>query len=600
MGDADTSGWVVAPSRYIAGRPAEMAVPAPWSCYLAMPDGVRLAVDVYAHSGRRPTLLIATPYYRRAARVAGSAAEVAPNIAKYRDAFVPRGYNLVAVDVRGSGASFGTRDAFRSPRERADLGVLADWIVAQPWSDGRIGSTGISYLGAGADFLASTGHPSVRAVAPISAVWDTWRDNYWPGGILLTELVTTYERLMQGLDRNRREWLAGLGTFAEPDYLGPLAVDGDDGSLLAAAIAEHAGSFSQARFMAEFPFRDSTLPYDAGFTPNAFSPCGYAASIPEDVAVYSVGGWTDGAGYANGAIARFLTLAKNPRHLLIGPWDHGARTNCSPWRGRVEPEFDIMAELVRFFDHYLMQRQTGLDREAAVHVFSQGDECWLAAGAWPVAEGHFSRHLRPDGALGEAAAGVTVHATDPRAGTGGATRYERIAGLPVTHPYASWPAEDALRASWTSEKLSAGLRLAGHGVVELTVESSEPDAAIFLYLLDVAPDGTVRYVTEGMLRALHRAEVEPPANQRAAWPFHAATRAMAAPMPRGEAVPMRVVLLPVAWRFAAGHRVRLSLAGSDADHAMAVPHGRPPVLRVAGDSRLVLPMLRHGDEGQGG
>ena len=594
MSDADTSGWVVAPSRYIARRWAGMAVPAPQSIYLPMPDGVRLAVDVYAHRGRRPTLLIATPYYRRAARVAGSAAEVAPNIAKYRDAFVPRGYNLVVVDVRGTGASFGTRDSFRSPRERADLAALADWIVAQPWSDGRIGSTGISYLGAAADFLASTGHKAVRAVAPISAVWDTWRDNYWPGGIMLTALVATYERLIRGLDLNRKEMLTGLGTFAEPDYAGPLPVDGDDGSLLAAAIAEHAGNFSQARFMAEFPFRDSALPYDAGFTPDAFSPCGYADRIPADVAVYSVGGWTDGAGYSNGAISRFLTLAQNPRHLLIGPWDHGARTNCSPWRGRVEPEFDMMAELVRFFDHYLMERETGLDREAPVHVFSQGDERWLAAADWPVAAGSAAFHLRADGALGEPAAGKTVHATDPRAATGGATRYERIAGLPVTHPYPSWPAEDAHRASWTSAPLPEEMRLAGHGVVELTVESSEPDAAIFLYLLDVAPDCTVRYVTEGMLRALHRAEVEPPANQMATWPWHAATRATTAPMPKGEAVKMRVVLLPVAWRFPAGHRLRVSLAGGDADHAMAIPHGRPPVLTVDGSSRVVLPVMGSG------
>jgi putative CocE/NonD family hydrolase len=594
VADADTTGWTVPPSRYIAGRPAEMAVPAPRSFYLPMPDGARLAADVYVHPGRRPTLLIATPYYRRAAQVAGSTAEVAPNIAKYRDAFVSRGYNLVAVDVRGTGASFGTRDSFRSPRERADLAVLADWIVAQDWSDGRIGSTGISYLGAGADFLASTGHKAVRAVAPISAVWDTWRDNYWPGGILLTALVATYERLIRGLDLNRKEMLAGLGTFAEPDYQGPLPVDGDDGSLLAAAIAEHAGNFSQERFMAEFPFRDSALPYDPGFTPDSFSPCGYADRIPEDVAIYSVGGWTDGAGYANGAIARFLTLARNPRHLLIGPWDHGARINCSPWRGRVEPEFDMMAELVRFFDHYLMERDTGLEREASVHVFSQGDERWLAAGDWPVAAGSAAYHLRPDGALGHATAGRTVHATDPRAGTGDATRYERIAGLPVTHPYASWPAEDARRVSWTSAPLDEALALAGHGVVDLTVESSEPDAAIFLYLLDVALDGSVRYVTEGMLRALHRAEVDPPTNQRAAWPFHAATRAKAAPMPAGEAVPMRVVLLPVAWRFPAGHRVRLSLAGGDADHAMAIPHGRPPVLSVDGSSRVVLPVLRSG------
>ena len=86
---------------------------------------------------------------------------------------MPRGYAVVVVDVRGTGASFGTRDSFRSPREREDSREIADWIVAQPWSDGRIGSTGISYLGAAADFLASTGHPAVKAIAPLFAVWDT-------------------------------------------------------------------------------------------------------------------------------------------------------------------------------------------------------------------------------------------------------------------------------------------------------------------------------------------------------------------------------------------------------------------------------------------
>jgi len=107
---------------------------------------------------------------------------------------------VVVVDARGTGASFGTRDSFRSPRERADYKAIADWIVAQPWSDGRIGATGISYLGAACDFLASTGHPAVKAIAPLFAVWDTWADNYYPGGLLIKRLALTYDELMVALD----------------------------------------------------------------------------------------------------------------------------------------------------------------------------------------------------------------------------------------------------------------------------------------------------------------------------------------------------------------------------------------------------------------
>jgi uncharacterized protein len=82
-----------------------------------------------------PAILIFTPYYRRFALRADAPAgtEASPGVARWRDLFVPRGYALVAVDVRGTGASFGTRDSFRSPRERDDYARIADWVVAQPF-----------------------------------------------------------------------------------------------------------------------------------------------------------------------------------------------------------------------------------------------------------------------------------------------------------------------------------------------------------------------------------------------------------------------------------------------------------------------------------
>ena len=183
MPDRDELGsaWKTPPSRYLAGRPAEFRIGEPASLYVTMPDGCRLAVDVQLPEGaagaRWPTVLILTPYIRRFRMAAGSNSEASPNTFRYRDMFVPRGYALVVVDARGTGASFGTRDSFRSPRERADYSAIADWIVAQSWSDGRIGATGISYLGAACDFLASTGHKAVKANAPLFAVWDPWADN---------------------------------------------------------------------------------------------------------------------------------------------------------------------------------------------------------------------------------------------------------------------------------------------------------------------------------------------------------------------------------------------------------------------------------------
>src|SRR5690606_21987977 len=131
--------------------------------------------------------------------------EAGPNAARYRDALVPRGYAVLVVDVRGTGASFGTRDSFRSPAEREDYRELADWVVAQPWSDGVIGSTGVSYLGAASAFMASTGHPAVKAIAPLFAVWNTYVDHYYPGGVLLNKLADSYDEIMIGLDHDRRD-----------------------------------------------------------------------------------------------------------------------------------------------------------------------------------------------------------------------------------------------------------------------------------------------------------------------------------------------------------------------------------------------------------
>src|SRR5262249_514680 len=132
-------------------------------------------------------------------------------------------------------------------------------------------------------------------------------------------------------------------------------VDEDiDGNMVEAAVHEHAGNFLMSNFMREFRYRDSALPYDPNYTTLSFSPYGYAATISRDVAVYAVSGWYDGAGYANGAIARMLTLPNANKYLLLGPWDHALSHNGSPFRARKESEFPLMAEILRFFDQYLM------------------------------------------------------------------------------------------------------------------------------------------------------------------------------------------------------------------------------------------------------
>lgn len=603
--------WVVPPQHYADTRPARYDIPEPESRYLTMRDGCRLAIDVYvpqATAGQRddalatpfPAIVLFTPYYRRFKLKAGGTGERAPNTAKFRDFFVPRGYAVVVIDVRGTGASFGTRDSFRSPRERDDSREVVDWIVKQPWSSGVVGATGISYLGAASDFLASTGHPAVKAIAPLFSVWDTYTDNYFPGGIQLKALTQSYDDLMVALDHDRRDMLHRFVYYANPDFDGPQPVDEDpDGTLLRQAVHQHLGNFRQTEFMPEFRFREDPLPYDAAFSSATFSPYSLADQIPQDVAVLSVSGWMDGGGYMNGAISRYLTLSKNPRHLLLGPWDHGARIDVSPWRTSQMADFPWLAEILRFFDHYLLGLPTGLDAEDPVHYYALHAEQWRSAAQWPPygARQDSTLHLTPAAALDRLPPSPTSHQdyqVDFSIGTGAGTRYERIAAINSTEYYPDWQGRTDRMCSFTSAPLRAAGELAGHVVADLWVSSSEPDAALFVYLTEVEADGRERYVTEGMLRLLHRKVSPCPDGYQTTWPFRTFSRQDALPIRPGEFERVSVPLLPTAWQFQAGSRLRLSIAGADKDHCGQVPHGRPPLLKIgtggAYASRVALPI----------
>jgi len=653
---------------YAAKRASPYCIAQPSSRYLMMRDGCRLAVDLYvprmastdpcntdeSHI-RFPTIVLFTPYYRRFKLKKNGMGECAPSIAKFRDCFIARGYAIVAVDIRGTGASFGTRDSFRSPRERDDSKEVVDWIVQQPWSNGVVGATGISYLGAAADFLATTGHPAVKAIAPLFSVWDTYTDNYYPGGIALTALMKHYDDLMIALDHDQRDKLGRFTYYANPDFDGPHPVDEDaGGELLKQAVQQHLGNFRQTEFMPEFRFREDPLVYDPDFSSAAFSPYSLADKIPESVAVLSISGWLDGGGYMNGAISRFLTLSKNPVHLMLGPWDHGARIDTSPWRKTELADTLWLDEVLRFFDHYLLELPTGLDEEAPIHYFAMHAEQWRAAEQWPPYDAYANteffltpecrlqsskgtsakperqagaadrdgmqganrrrsqsygedlQHSRPPetadarGAVGfaevpeQAKRSHTNHHVDFSMGTGAETRYERIAAIHSTTYYSDWQGRTERMCSFTSEPLDQALELAGHAIVNMFLSSSEPDGALFVYLTEIEADGCARYVTEGLLRLLHRKMRHCPPNYVTTWPFHSFRKDDAQAMTPGVFERVSFALLPTAWCFAEKSRIRVSIAGADRDHCGQVPHGRPPVFGIgtggALSSSITLPL----------
>jgi putative CocE/NonD family hydrolase len=592
MSDRDHNGnaWKTPPSDYLRGRPPTHGIPEPESTYVTMPDGCRLAVDVYLPTdlasghvdpdARFPVIAVCTPYYRRF-KTTGPGADSAPNIAIFRDFFVPRGYALVVVDVRGCGASFGTRDAFRSPREREDYRSIADWIVAQPWSNGIIGSTGISYVGAAACFLASTGHPAVKAIAPLFAVSDTYSDHIFPGGIMCTTVTANYDHMVRALDQDLREELKPYPYFNAPTYAGPRPVDDDpEGSLLRQAIAEHSGSFKLRDMAGELAFREEPTPHDPDLHLGVCSPYWYLPEVAGKVAIYSVSGWYDGSAFANASIARWLTQRGPDDRLLLGPWDHGARSNGSPFRGGPSaPEFPLLGEVLRFFDEHLAGLDTGIAAESPIHYHTVKEEKWQAAAQWPPHPSMTRCFLAPSGLLSSSAPSSETQAAYQvsfTTNTGKSSRFERLMAIAVTDYYADWNERQDRMLSFTSAPFDVPTELTGHGVVRLHVSTSEHDGSVFVYLSEVDADGRAWYITEGALRMLHRATAPCPPNYRATWPFRSFHRADAQRMIPGRPEILKFALLPVSWRLAAGSRLRLSIAGTDAEHFAQVPHGRPP------------------------
>ncbi len=600
--------WKVPPLRYLENRPIQYTDERLFSQYVPVRDGIRLAVDVHLPggddtSGSYPVVMILTPYYRRFALRSGSRNNIddCPTIAFYRDTFVPRGYALVAVDVRGAGASFGARDGFRSPTERLDHYDIADWVSRQSWCSGRIGATGISYPGAAADFLASTCHPAVKAVAPLFAVWDTWLNHLYPGGVMLNCVTKNYGELAEGLDQDKRELIPPYSYFNDPDFAGPAPVDEDhDGELLACALYQHKANFDMQDFAQQLRFRDDGLSDDPDYTSASISPYHYAnRDADSSTAYYSVSGWMDGGGYTTGTIQRYLWLNNPESRLLLGPWDHGARSHSSPWRTNNDPQQPIIgAAVLRFFDKHLLQSDKSIDDEKPIHYFTMGEEKWKAADTWPPPANEHSLFPGPSGTLSRTPStepGEDYYKGDYGCGTGFHSRYDRLYIQNVETYYDDWDGREEKMLCYTGEPIYSDIEVTGHPWVDLYFSASEKDCTFFVYLSDVTPGGKSIYITEGVFRVLHRRPGQLPENVPETGPTHSFRRTDAMLLTPAEATKVSFELLPTSYLFRSGHRVRISIALADSDHFTRIPAGRPPELNVyrslERQSRVVLPVV---------
>ena len=511
-----------------------------------MPDGTRLAARIWLPpegAAPVPAILDFLPY-RLGDLMAARDAAIYPY-------FAARGYACARVDLRGTGNSEGIiLDEYTRQELQDGCDVIA-WLAAQPWCDGNVGMTGISWGGFNSLQVAALRPAALRAVLTLCASDDRYADDvHYRGGCVL------------GVDM--LQWAVSMLVWN--------ALPPDPAVTGAAWRTQWLERLTQTPAFLE-PWLAHQLRDDYW---RHGSVCEDYAAI--EVPVYAVGGWSDG--YTD-AIPRLLAGLPGPRKGLIGPWSHAFPHDSVPG-----PSIGFLTEALRWWDHWLKGIDTGIMDEPMLRVWMQEytppaphhEEWpgrWVAEPCWPPADaGAAARRLflRAPGAL------------DPVPGGGEERthRGEEAAGLDAgaltaDGGFGDWPgdqrAEDGRALSFTSEPLGEPLEILGNPRVVLRVTSDRPGAALVARLCDVAPTGESLLVTRDLFNLTHRAGHD-----------------RAVPLVPGEPVAAEFGLKVIAHRFEAGHRIRLSV--STTYWPWMWPHPEPVTLGLCcgPDSFVELPV----------
>ncbi|MBX2910180.1 MAG: CocE/NonD family hydrolase [Chitinophagales bacterium] len=545
------------------------------SLYLTMRDSTLIATDVYLpkklEEGKQvPTILYLTRYLRSLRIKFPLNLFKSPILVVVPEAeiefFTSHGYACIIADVRGSGASTGVRKMEFSPEEIADGKEIVDWIINQPWSNGKVGSTGVSYVGTTAEMLLANQHPAVKACIPRSNIFDLYNYVMMPGGIRQTPFIDAWGKTTQNLDHNN---FSIFGKMAKHLLFGANPVQGDRGKkIYKSALAQHRNNFDITDGIKHVVFRDDTLP-KLGLSSEAFSVHSFRKQIENSgTPIYRIGGWYDGA--LQKSLFDGMANTKNTVKVLVGPWDHGPQNNVSPFAATKVVNFPVKLEMLRFFDFYLKDIDNGIDKEPKLYYYTIGEETWKASNEWPIAkQEHTLFYLNIDSTLTPNIKknGIVNYAVNYSASSGNTSRWNSITQLFMNGPtnYSNRMEEDKKLISFTTSPLQNIAEITGSPFLDIYWSADASDANVFAYLEDVSPDGTVTYITEGMFRPMHR-KISENKLYETSTPFHSYLKEDAIPYQTNEMVRLQFEMLPTSYQLNKGHSIRVSFAGADAGH----------------------------------
>ena len=284
---------------------------------------------------------------------------------------------------------------------------------------------------------------------------------------------------------------------------------------------------------------------------------------------YIAGSWRHVGSHLRGAFGAWEGIGSTHRRMLIGP---------SP-RPR-KPMGAYHLEALRWYDRHLKGMDTGIDDGPPIQLWIPGADRWRGEHEWPLARTEWREYFLSGGS---GAPGGLESSPGPDT----ETSYTHDPGS--REAYLGSP-----RVAFCTEPLDRDLEVTGPMALTMWASSSATDTDWFATVSDEAPDGRLRELTNGWLRASHR-EIDA-ARSRPWQPFHPHVRAD--PLTPGEACEFAIEVWPTSNVFRAGHRLRLEIASCDDQTRLSSTHAALPVLATntvlhgrSHPSRLLVPVI---------